>query len=360
MPAGGPGRADRATCLAGRDGSSTRVTSDLRGRIDRSYHGRTLADVEISVIVPTHERRDLVAALLARLRDLPGPSREVIVIDDASTDGTASMLCGAGAGVRVMRNDVSRRFDALADAVAMARGRLILELDDDAYPGPETLTRVVEHFRRRGDALGLAALPFLDPATERPMRTSFLPQLPQGVEYGPTPGFLAGAVAVRREAARAIPLSPPGYAQYQTEPAALIEYLDAGWEADFLATAPVYHVWAGRTRTMSFDSAFLPLRNDIVTIKRYYRGWRRSEMLIGRYVTGFAHLVAAGYPRGFSRALRESERMLTSLPERTVEPRILRRIYPCFAGATLTSLLSPINARRIAWYLGLLPIDQIG
>lgn len=312
------------------------------------------------MIVPTHERRDLVAALLARLRDLPGPSREVIVIDDASSDGTAAMLCGAAGDVRVLRNDVSRRFDALADAVAMARGRLILELDDDAYPGPETLTRVAAHFRHRGEPLGLAALPFLDPVTERPMLTSFLPELPAGVDYGPTPGFLAGAVVVRREAARAIPLSPPGYAQYQTEPAALIEYLDAGWEADFLATAPVYHVWAGRTRSMSFDSAFLPLRNDIVTIKRYYRGWRRSEMLIGRYLTGLAHLLAAGYPQAFPRALRDAERMLGSLPERAVEPRILQRIYPCFAGATLTSLLSPINARRIAWYLGVLPIDQIG
>ncbi|MEJ2358005.1 MAG: glycosyltransferase family 2 protein [Deinococcales bacterium] len=319
-----------------------------------------MGDVEISVIVPTHERRDLVAALLTRLRNLPGPAREVIVIDDASTDGTAAMLCEAGPGVRVLRNEVPRRFDALADAVEMARGWLILQLDDDAYPAPETLTRVVEHFRRRGEALGMAALPFLDPATERPMLTSFLPDLPAGADYGPTPGFLAGAVAVRREAALAIPLSPPGYAQYQTEPAALIEYLHAGWEADFLATAPVYHLWAGRTHRISFDSAFLPLRNDIVTIKRYYRGWRRSEMLIGRYLTGFVHLLAAGYPQAWPRALRDAERMLASLPERHVEPSILQRIYPCFAGATLTSLLSPINARRIAWYLGLLPIDQIG
>lgn len=319
-----------------------------------------MESVDLSVIIPTHRRRDMLADHLARLRALPGPAREIIVIDDASSDGTAELLRDAFPDVRVLRNDAPRGFDAVPDAIAMARGRLIMQLDDDAYPAPGTLEKVLEHFDRRGPKLGLVALPFVEPGSGRRIQTTYLPTLPQGQAYGPTPGFLAGAVVLRREAASSIPPSPPGYFMYQTEPPALIEYLDAGWEADFLATAPLYHVWAGRGRKMSANSAFLPFRNEIVTIKRYYRGWRRLEMMVGCYLAGFVHLSATGHPGKWGKALKEAERMLSRLPPKRVRTDILERVYPCFAGTTLATIFSWINIRRAAWLLGLIPVDRIG
>lgn len=316
--------------------------------------------VDISVIIPTHRRRDLLADHLRRLRAQPGPSLEIIVIDDASTDGTAEMLRDAFPDVRTLRNDVPRGFDALPDAIAMTRGELILQLDDDAYPAPGSLEKIVEHFARRGPKLGLLALPFVEPRSGRTIQTNYLPDLPAGATYGPTPGFLAGAAVFRREAATAIPPSPAGYFMFQTEPAALIEYLAAGWEADFLATAPLYHVWAGRGRKMSPSTAFLPLRNDIVTIRRYFHGWRRFEMLVGRYLTGFIHLSATGHPEQWFEAVRDAERMLARLPRKRVSPEVLRRVYACFIGTTLTTLVSWINVRRVAWLFGWLPVDRIG
>lgn len=316
--------------------------------------------VELSVIIPTHERRDLLAENLQRLRGLPGPSREIIVIDDASTDGTAELLRREFPDIRTVRNAAPRGFDALPEAIAMAGGQLIMQLDDDACPAPGTLQNIVDHFECRGSRLGLVALPFVEPQSGRTIRTNYLPHLPPGTTYGPTPGFLAGAAVFRREAAVSIPPSPPGYFMYQTEPAALIAYLAAGWEADFLATAPLYHVWAGRGRRMTTSSAFLPFRNDIVTIKRYFQGWRRFEMLVGRYLTGFIHLSLAGRPGQWRRALREAEAMLAGLPRDCVPTEVLRRVYPCFVGSTLTTIVSGINLRRAAWIVGLLPIDQTG
>ena len=49
---------------------------------------------EFSVIVPTHRRRELLDRLLVLLREQPGPSREVIVVDDASSDGTSERRAG--------------------------------------------------------------------------------------------------------------------------------------------------------------------------------------------------------------------------------------------------------------------------
>ena len=47
-----------------------------------------MSQVEVSFIFPTRNRKETVRDLLARLYKLSGPEREVIVVDDASADGT--------------------------------------------------------------------------------------------------------------------------------------------------------------------------------------------------------------------------------------------------------------------------------
>jgi GT2 family glycosyltransferase len=311
---------------------------------------------DLSIIIPTHSRRDLLDGLLRRLGELDGPSREVIVVDDASTDGTTAMLRDH-AVVRVLRNDESRGFDALPDAVRMARGRLILQLDDDAWPADGTLARVVQHFEQRGPRLGLVALPFIEPKSGRRAYTPYLQRVKAGKRFVPARAFYQGAVVFRREAALAIPPSPPGYFMYGTEPVTVIEYLAAGWEADYLPGAPIYHLWESRHK-VDVRSAVMMLRNDLVTFKRYYRGWRRLDLMVGRYLTGMVHLLAAGAPLAFVRALTEADELLERNPPREVAEPILNRMLPCFDGLSVSTFLGETNRRRVAWYLGLIPADQ--
>ncbi len=318
---------------------------------------------EVSLIFPTHNRKTILRTLLAHLGTLSGPDHEgpdheVIVIDDASTDGTSEMLRLEFPAVRVLRNEVARGFEALPDAIAMARGEFVFQLDDDAYPAEATLRRVVAHFRERGPQLALVALPFVEPKSERTSYTPYFPALSKGQRYAPTRGFHAGAVAFRRAAARQIPPSPAGYFMYETEPPTVIEYLAKGWEADYLPGAPVYHLWDARGAKVKVRAAYLPLRNDLVTIRRYYRGWRKAEMLAGRYLTGLIHLTAAGQPGALLRAVREADAMLLERPPRHIPDHILERVYPCFDGLTLTTFWSETNRRRVGWFLGFTPIDQ--
>src|SRR5690606_3333916 len=213
-----------------------------------------------SIVIPTHSRRELLERLLQRLRELPGPTREVIVVDDASSDGTSELLRVRFPEVQVVRNDVAQGFDALPAAVALARGRFVLQLDDDAWPADGTLERVVLHFEERGPKLGLVALPFVDSESGRRGYTPYLPPVPTDQRYCPTHGFYQGAVAFRREAALQIPPSPPGYFMYGTEPTTVIEYLASGWEADYLADAPIFHLWDANGHKVSVRSAVIMLR----------------------------------------------------------------------------------------------------
>ncbi len=316
---------------------------------------------ELSVIIPTHRRCEMLRQLLGRLLAVREVALELIVVDDASSDGTQAML-STFPTVTVIRNDEPKGFDALPEAIARAQSDWLLFLDDDAYPAAGSLAHIVQHIRKRGEALGVIALPFTQPGSQRLSYTPYFPAVPVGVDYVPTRAYHAGAVAIRRCAAVQSPPSPQGYFMYETEIPAIIEYLDQGWEADYLPSAPIYHMWDSRAaqggKKVSTNAAYLPFRNDIVTISRYYQGWRRTEMLLGRYFTGFIHLAAAGEPLAVVRAHREAKAMLAERPARQVKPEVLERVYPCFEGLTLLTFFSETNRRRLAWFLGFLPIDQ--
>lgn len=342
-----------------------------------------------SIVIPTRERLELLLQLLERLHQLQGPSREVIVVDDASHYRSCDVVRRRFPQVRVLRNERSRGFDSLPDAVDMARGKFVLQLDDDAYPAEDTLERLEEHFEARGEQLAMVAMPFIEPESGRIGYSPYLPEVPEGATFAPARGYIAGAVAVRREAASEVPLSPQGYFMYQTEVPTAIEYLRRGWEIDYLPAAKVFHLWEANGRKAGERQAYLSLRNDLVTINRYFSGWRRLEMLAGRYISGFFHLLTAGSPRKLLVARNDALEMLTSgasgddapdddahregareegVRERGVReapglsaelsPEVQERVYKSFDGLTVLTLLGETNRRRLAWYLGRLPVDQ--
>lgn len=112
--------------------------SERKHSIDaRSVVGLNRPDV--SVVVVTHEHREQIAACLDSLRRLPDATvREVIVVDNASTDGTAEVVASAYREVRLLRGDRRRGFSANANrGAALARGRHLLFLNPDTvvYPG---------------------------------------------------------------------------------------------------------------------------------------------------------------------------------------------------------------------------------
>ncbi|HVB82219.1 MAG TPA: glycosyltransferase family A protein [Candidatus Binataceae bacterium] len=99
---------------------------------------------EISVIIPTHNRRAMLREALASVGAQRGASFEIIVVDDGSTDGTWQDLSGYDQSAR--RDDIratrtGRRGPAAARnrGIAMARGALIAFLDSDDLWMPEKL-----------------------------------------------------------------------------------------------------------------------------------------------------------------------------------------------------------------------------
>ena len=93
-----------------------------------------------SILVCTYNRASMLPAALASAR-AQTRAREIVVVDDGSTDGTAELLAPLDGvdGIRVIRQENTGKPGALAAALAAARGEYVLVLDDDDLLVPGAL-----------------------------------------------------------------------------------------------------------------------------------------------------------------------------------------------------------------------------
>jgi len=100
----------------------------------------------ISVVVPAHNAAETLPACLAALANqtCPAADYEVIVVDDGSTDDTASLA--RAAGVRVISQPNAGPAAARNRGAAAARGGLLLFTDSDCAPTPGWIPALVAAF----------------------------------------------------------------------------------------------------------------------------------------------------------------------------------------------------------------------
>lgn len=116
----------------------------------------------VTVALCTHNHLDRLRLTLAALQTLAGPPQgwELVVIDNASTDGTAEYLATQtwrphGAAVRVVRESKLGLSNARNCAITQATGEYLLFIDDDETPHPLWLVNhAAEIVQHRPDALG--------------------------------------------------------------------------------------------------------------------------------------------------------------------------------------------------------------
>ena len=100
--------------------------------------------MDLSIIVVNWNTRDLLRDCLESVeetvRDL---SYEVIVVDNASTDGSAAMLRERFPSVRLIENDENRGFGAANNqALRIMKGRYALLLNSDTLLTESSVTEL--------------------------------------------------------------------------------------------------------------------------------------------------------------------------------------------------------------------------
>jgi glycosyltransferase involved in cell wall biosynthesis len=92
---------------------------------------RPRAPVDVSVIIPTYNRARLVVEAIESALRQTTPPREIIVIDDGSTDETPRVLASFGDRIISVRQANQGVGAARNRGLAMARGRYLAFLDSD-------------------------------------------------------------------------------------------------------------------------------------------------------------------------------------------------------------------------------------
>jgi len=110
----------------------------------------------LSVVIPTHGTQELTLASLASLFQSPVAGMEVIVVDDASGDGTAEAVRERFSQVKVLRHETAERFTRAAnEGLAQADAEILLLLNSDTEVEAGSLAGLITVFEGNPE-LGIA------------------------------------------------------------------------------------------------------------------------------------------------------------------------------------------------------------
>ena len=121
-------------------------------------------DVDLSVVIPSYNTRDLMEQVLRTVAEAStGIAVQVIVVDNASRDGSVEMVAEKFPDVELIRNDRNLGFGAANNvAFRRVRGRYVLLLNSDTIVRPDTLRTMVAFMDDHPEA-GAAGCKILNP-----------------------------------------------------------------------------------------------------------------------------------------------------------------------------------------------------
>ena len=236
-----------------------------------------------SVVIPALNEAASIAAVVESVQQV-GPWLEVLVIDDGSTDATASLARAAGA--RVISHPYNRGLGAaIKRGIRAAAGTHVLIMDGDGQHQPEDARRLVA--RLRDYDLVVGARPAATQATPgRRLGNALLNELASRLTAHPvadlTSGFRAARTGLLREF---LHMLPNGFSSAATITLAAIK---AGYSVAFEPTAARQRVGSSKIRFARDGFKFWLILLRVITIYSPLRVFVPISLLLFAGGAGYA------------------------------------------------------------------------
>ena len=110
----------------------------------------------LSVIIPVYNEERTISEIVERVRREP-TEKEIIIVDDGSTDGTHEVLKGiTGDGIHVLYHDQNRgKGAAIRTAIPHVRGDVVVIQDADLEYDPSEYPRLIHPIKENvADVVG--------------------------------------------------------------------------------------------------------------------------------------------------------------------------------------------------------------
>jgi GT2 family glycosyltransferase len=262
----------------------------------------------IAVAVVNFNTREHLEACLA---PISAAAPEVVVVDNASSDGSAEMVRSSFPGVTLLENADNRGYGAAANqAIRASRQPYVLLVNSDTRVRADALTALARHLDRYPTAAivgprlvdldgtpQLSGFPFPTPRHSFLQMTFFGSLIrraarlrdPYWPAFSPdTPGLppwlLGAALAVRREAFEAVGGFDEEFFMYSEEVDLCFRLRAEGWEVYFTPLAEVIHI-GGASTTQNHPA--MEVQRYAATRqfyrKHYSRGARRMLAALTTY-----------------------------------------------------------------------------
>ena len=235
------GEVVKSGCLTSREG---RPKNGLRSAVFELFRG-----MDVSVVIVTYNSAGCIQACIGSVLRQQRIAAEVIVVDNASSDGTAEVVGSLGPQVQVMANRDNVGFGrACNQGFKAGRGQFVFLLNPDAQlDGVDALARLKQALDAH-PRWGMAGTRLLDEHgnIESLGETTYPDQDRARCDFSHLPGSLAwisgASMFIRRQAFEGVEGFDPGFFLTSEETDLCLRVRQQGWEIGLVPEVTVRHI----------------------------------------------------------------------------------------------------------------------
>jgi len=228
----------------------------------------------VSIVTICWNRKTDICESLKHIREIDYPNLEVIVVDNASADGTPETIAAEYPEVRLIKLYKNIGIEAYNIGFKNAKGEYIVILDDDSFPQKDAVRRMVDKFIREPN-LGVVAFDVRNFFNYDEVKNEAGAGIGQAVQETAAVAedyllaFNGAGAGVRRELLEQVGFYPEEFFLYWNEQDTAFRILNAGYQIKFFSDVVAYHKYSPQNRT-SWRAPFYYTRNAFWLIWKNY------------------------------------------------------------------------------------------